>query len=137
MTTAFTLTAQQPKKDEPINTVSFRGIVDVVYVKVQIDPKTNEGKLWVEAYVGKPERMAVNSRTYMPKWQGHIAAPWAKWEGKLKPFDDKTIVTVDIKKGRSIVKINEQPSAKNNWTVTIEISDQPVEPDDYNIKINW
>jgi hypothetical protein len=134
ITMTFTTLAQQNKdKKAPADSVTFRGIVDEVFVRIQ--PST--GKVWVEAYVVRPTRMAINSRVYTPKWQGHIAAPYTKFEDGLKPFDANTKVVIDVKHGRSYVTVKEQPSAKNDWIASILISDQPEDVDEYNLKISW
>lgn len=115
---------------EAVNSIEFKGRVDLILIKVQ------GNQLWVESHVGKPERMFINSRTFNPKWQGHKSDMFTKFETPLKTLEGAT-VALDVKRGRSVVEIVEQPAAGNDWTLTVKIADQPADSDIYNIKLTW
>lgn len=116
---------------QQINSVEFKGKVDLIDIKVQ------PGKVWVECLNNEyPGRMYINGRTYTPKWNGRVGSPFDKITGEWKPFEG-CVVGIRTKRGRSPVEVVEQPTAANGWTATIRIVDHPADDGEYSIEIRW
>jgi len=117
---------------EEVSNVKFEGTIDIVTIKIQ------GNKLWlVNGPYELPEEISVMSRDWEPKWSDAKASePFTDFPEPLKSLEGATVEIRQLK-GRGAVTVKEQPTAANQWTVSIEVLDQPPGNDDYAIRITW
>lgn len=113
------------------DTINFKATVDATTIRIQ------DGKMWLQnGPFDKPTKISIMGRKWELKWEGEKTEVFADFKKPLKSLQNST-VKVDVLRGRSIVKINEQPSAANQWTAIIEIRDIPNDADEYALRISW
>ncbi len=126
------LASTTPAADKEVtDTINFKATVDATTIRIQ------DGKMWLEnGPFEKPTKISIMGRKWEPVWNGNKTELFADFRKPLKSLQNST-AKVDVLRGRSIVKINEQPSAANQWTLVIEIRDIPNDADEYALRISW
>ena len=115
-------------------TLTIRAFIDgndVFYV--------SGNRLWIEHYYavlpGKP--IDVNHRPWTPTWSSNISSELTSLHPAFKPRDAETI-QITKTYGRGIVSVEQYPSADNDRTLAVRISDDDFGGADwYEVVISW
>ncbi|OYW75229.1 MAG: hypothetical protein B7Z37_14235 [Verrucomicrobia bacterium 12-59-8] len=120
------------ESDSYTDQINLKAIVDFSSVKIQAN------KLWfVNGPYTVPTKISVMGRKWEPKWPDNVTSEaFTNFKKPLKPFENATI-KLSTMSGRGLVQIKEQPTAANQWTLTIEIVDPPAGVDEYSLRISW
>lgn len=120
------------ESDSYTDQINIKATVDISSIKVQAN------KLWfVNGPYTVPTKISVMGRKWEPKWPDNATSEaFTGFKKPLKPFENSSIKLSTLS-GRGLVQIKEHPTAANQWTLTIEIVDQPAGVDDYSLRISW